>query len=114
VPSGTSLAGLLQHLTFVESTWFEEVVAHRTPSRGLRTMTVDPAVSLRTLRSEYRAACEASNAIIGALGDATAPVVRRGKTRDLRWVMLAVIEETARHAGHADIIREQADGQTGR
>ncbi len=38
----------------------------------------------------------------------------KGKQRDLRWVMLAVIEETARHAGHADIIREQIDGQTGR
>ena len=33
------------------------------------------------------------------------------KKRDLRWVLLAVIEETARHAGHADIIREQIDGR---
>jgi Protein of unknown function (DUF664) len=38
----------------------------------------------------------------------------RWETRDLRWVLLAVIEETARHAGHADIIREQVDGQAGR
>jgi len=37
-----------------------------------------------------------------------------GRTRNLRWVLLAVIDETARHAGHADIIREQIDGQTGR
>jgi hypothetical protein len=41
-------------------------------------------------------------------------VTRDGETRDLRWVLLVVIEETARHAGHADIIREQVDGQTGR
>ena len=77
-------------------------------------MTVDPSVSLQTLRAEYRAACVASNEIIAAVGDADAPVTHNGKTRDLRWALLAVIEETARHAGHADIIREQIDGRTGR
>ncbi len=114
VDSGTNLAGLVQHLTFVESKWFEEIVAGGKASRIRRSMQVDPAVSLRTLRAGYRAACAASNEIIAAVGDANAPVTRDGKTRDLRSVMLAVIEETARHAGHADIIREQIDGQTGR
>jgi Protein of unknown function (DUF664) len=71
-------------------------------------------VSLATLRSEYRAACAASNAIISSIGDADAPVTRAGKTHDLRWAILSVLEETARHAGHADIIREQIDGRTGR
>ena len=114
VDSGTNLAGLVQHLTFVESLWFEEVAAGGKATRGDRSMQVDPSVPLRTLRAEYRAACAASNEIIAAIGDADAPVTRNGKTRDLRWVLLAVIEETARHAGHADIIREQIDGQTGR
>ena len=114
VDSGTNLAGLVQHLTFVESMWFEGIVAGRKASRGDRSMQVDPAVSLRTLRAEYRAACAASNEIIAGIGNADAPITRDGKTRDLRWVLLAVIEETARHAGHADIIREQIDGQTGR
>ncbi len=114
VGSGTNLAGLVQHLTFVESMWFEEVAAGRKPSRGLRTMDVEPAMSLRDLRAEYRAACATSNEIITALGDASAPVPGKGKSRDLRAVMLVVIAETARHAGHADIIREQIDGQTGR
>jgi hypothetical protein len=114
VDSGTNLAGLVQHLTFVESLWFEEVVAGGSASRGDRSMRVDPSMSLRTLRAEYRAACAASNEIITAVGDPDAPVTRHGKQRDLRWVLLAVIEETARHAGHADIIREQIDGPTGR
>ena len=114
VDSGTNLAGLVQHLTFVESMWFEGVVAGGKAARGDRSMHVDPSVSLRTLRAEYRAACAASNAIIASVGDADAPVIRHGKERDLRWAMLAVIQETARHAGHADIIREQIDGQTGR
>jgi Protein of unknown function (DUF664) len=114
VDSGTNLAGLVQHLTFVESMWFEEIVAGRKLTRGLRSMQVDPSVSLRTLTAQYRAACAASNDIIAAIGDADAPVTRNGKTRNLRWALLAVIDETARHAGHADIIREQLDGTTGR
>jgi hypothetical protein len=114
VESGTNLAGLVQHLTFVESLWFEEVVAGRKAGRGRRSMRVDPSVPLRTLRAEYRAACDVSNQILGALGDADAPVTHKGKTHNLRWAILAVIGETSRHAGHADIIREQIDGQTGR
>jgi hypothetical protein len=114
VDSGTNLAGLVQHLTFVESMWFEEIVGGGTARRGLRSMQVDPAKSLRTIRADYKAACDASNAIITALGDADAPVTRNGKRHTLRWAILAVIHETARHAGHADIMREQIDGQTGR
>ena len=81
---------------------------------GKRSMQVDKAISLATLRSEYRAACAANNAIISSIGDAEAPVTRSGKTHDLRWAILSVLEETARDAGHADIIREQIDGRTGR
>ena len=113
VGSGTNLAGLLQHLTFVESMWFEEIVAGGRATRGSRSMHVDPAVSLSALRTGYRAACAASNEIIAAVGDADAPVTRGGKTHDLRWVLLAVIEETARHAGHLDVARELLDGRTG-
>ena len=114
VSSGTNLAGLVQHLTFVEAKWFEGNVAGRKPSRGLRSMQVDPSVSLRDLRAQYREACDASNEIIASLGTADAAVTFKGQRRNLRWAMLAVIDETARHAGHADIIREQVDGQTGR
>jgi hypothetical protein len=114
VASGTNLAGLIQHLTFVESKWFEQIVAGRKPSRGQRSMQVGRSVTLTDLRNDYRAACEASNAIVRELGDAAAPVKDKGRDRDLRWAILAVIDETARHAGHADIIREQVDGATGR
>ena len=114
VASGTNLAGLVQHLTFVESMWFEQVVAGRKPTRGRRSMAVDPSVTLRTLRADYRAACDESNRIIEALGDPEAPVSRNGKTHNLRWAILAVLGETMQHLGHADIIREQVDGKTGR
>jgi hypothetical protein len=114
VPSGTNLAGLVQHLTFVEAKWFEQIVDGRKPSRGKRSMQVDPSLSLSSVRAEYRAAWAESNAIIAWLGDADARVSYNGKARDLRWAILAVIGETARHAGHADIVREQIDGKTGR
>ncbi|MFD3401827.1 DinB family protein [Kribbella sp. NPDC058693] len=114
VDSGTNVAGLIQHLTFVESLWIEEIAAGGKASRGKRSMQVDPEVSLKTLRADYKAACATSNEIIAKLGDPEIPVTRNGKTHNLRWAVLAVINETARHAGHADIIREQVDGTTGR
>ncbi|GAB3065453.1 DinB family protein [Intrasporangium mesophilum] len=114
VPSGTNLAGLIQHLTFVEAKFFEQIVAGGKPSRGARSMQVSPSVSLSTLRSDYRAACGLSDEIMRRLGDPAAPVSHDGKVRDLRWAILSVIGETAQHAGHADIIREQIDGKTGR
>jgi uncharacterized damage-inducible protein DinB len=113
VDSGTNLAGLLQHLTFVESKWFEENVAGG-KATGNRSMQVDRSVSVQSLRVAYRAACQTSNEIIAAVGDADALMKRPTKARNVRGAILAVIEETARHAGHADIIREQIDGQTGR
>src|SRR5262245_53119321 len=51
VPTGTNLAGLVQHLTFVESMWFEQIVAGGSARHGRRTMAVDPSVPLRALRS---------------------------------------------------------------
>jgi hypothetical protein len=77
-------------------------------------MQVDPSVSLAALRADYRVACEASNAIMTSTGNMDALVTRNGKARSLRWAVISVLEETARHAGHADIIREQIDGRTGR
>jgi hypothetical protein len=104
VDSGTNVAGLVQHLAFAESKWFG------TPERGPRHMTVDPAVSLRTLRAEYRTSCDASDEVVRALADGDATIGEH----TLRTALLTMIGETARHAGHADIIREQIDGLTGR
>jgi hypothetical protein len=114
VDSGTNLAGLLQHLTFVESKWFEEVVAGG-KARGTRSMQVDPTLTLQDLRLSYRETCKRSDEIIAESGDGDAPVMKaQGSAKNLRAAILAVVEETARHAGHADIIREQIDGTTGR
>jgi len=99
--------------SFVESLWFEEIAAGG-KATGIRSMQVDPATSLRTLRAGYKAACRASDQIMEAIADLDFQVTRNGKTMSLRRVLLVVIGETSRHAGHADIIREQIDGKTGR
>ena len=75
-------------------------------------MVVDATSSVRTLRAAYRNACSISDSIVAAIGDADAPVAVEGSVLNLRGALLAVIDETARHAGHADIIREQLDGTT--
>jgi uncharacterized damage-inducible protein DinB len=114
VASGTNLAGLIQHLTFVESLWFEQIVGGRSTPRGTRSMQVDPSVTLAQLRAAYKASWAVSDEIIKALGDGDAPVERNGKQHDLRWAIDVVLGETRQHTGHADIIREQIDGRTGR
>ena len=66
--------------------------------------------------ADYRTACEESDRIVAAAGDTDTPVVVPvdGEHLSLRWVLAHMTSETARHAGHADILRELIDGTTGR
>ena len=113
-PGGNSLLNLIVHLTGVERSWFQNGILGETIERDRlsefreTTMNVDDAVAA------YRAACQRSNEIaksvpslddLGA-GEGTAD-------RSVRWVLIHLIEETARHAGHADITRELIDGSVG-
>ncbi|MBU2665564.1 DinB family protein [Actinoplanes bogorensis] len=113
VPSGTSLLGLIKHLTAVERFYFlEEPITNmkRTFKPG-RTETVDG------LLADYRETAVRANEVVAGWDDLTAPAPRppgRGLAASRRWVLVHMIEETGRHAGHADILREQIDGATGR
>ena len=125
--SSLTLAGLLNHLALVEDWWFrvqflgeqhvppwEEVDWDADPDWEFRTAaTTDPA----ELRERYRAACERSRAVVRATGDldrlSVAVSRHSGEPFDLRWILLHMIEETARHAGHADLLREAIDGRVG-
>jgi len=113
VPSGTNLLGLIKHLTAVERFYFlEQPIANlRRTFRPTRTETVD------SLLAAYRDATEQANRVVGTWTDLTRPAPRppgRSAGPSMRWVLVHMIEETARHAGHADILREQIDGATGR
>ncbi|GII21583.1 hypothetical protein Pme01_11800 [Planosporangium mesophilum] len=117
VPSETTLAGLIKHLTVVERTWFPELLTGpSSPAPGADDgFQVGPAETIGSLIAGYDRACEVSREVAAgfALDDVvTHPHPQLGQV-SLRWIMVHVIEETARHAGHADILREQTDGATG-
>jgi hypothetical protein len=113
VPSGTNLLGLVKHLTFVERFYFlgEEV------GDWGQTMRPSPEDTTENVLAGYRQAIARANQVIDACPDLTRPgprPQRRGPAPTMRWTLVHMIEETARHAGHADVIREQIDGSTGR
>ncbi|WP_369218101.1 DinB family protein [Streptomyces flavofungini] len=113
VPSGTSLLGLLKHLAYVERFYFlgEDVAQWHTTVLPSADDTVD------TVLADYRTAVARANQVIDGWPDMTLPAPRpprRGQAPAMRWVLAHMIEETARHAGHADILRERIDGSTGR
>lgn len=110
VPSGTNLLGLVRHLAAVERFYFlgEHVDNWGNTMRPAVEETVDGVLA------DYRKAVEQANEVIEACTDLTHHVPRRGPALSMRWVLVHMIEETGRHAGHADILREQIDGSTGR
>ncbi|WP_067844449.1 DinB family protein [Nocardia lijiangensis] len=113
VPSGTNLLGLLEHLTFVERATFlgEEVTNWKT------TFHAAPADSVADVVDRYRTTVERANEVLDGCTDLGAPVPRPQPGRrapSIRWALTHMIEETGRHAGHADILRELIDSATGR
>lgn len=109
VPSGTNLLGLIKHLTAVERYYF---LGERSDN-WRRTMRPAPEETAGGVLAGYRDAIARANQVIEACADLTRPA-RRGPSPSMRWTLVHMIEETGRHAGHADIIREQLDGSTGR
>jgi uncharacterized damage-inducible protein DinB len=124
--SGLTLAGLLYHLALVEESWMEvrfsgradrqpwvEVDWDSDPDWEFHTATT---LEPEQVRDRYREACDRSRHVVA---DASGPdqlsvtTLGDGRHFTLRWVLLHLIEETARHAGHADLLREAIDGTVG-
>jgi uncharacterized damage-inducible protein DinB len=117
VPTGTNLLGLVKHLAAAERYWFGLYLTGSKPlAGGTLGMRVPRATTAEAVISDYRQAIAASNTAIIAAGDPQALLARRvsGQRLTLRWLLAHMTSETARHAGHADILREQIDGVTGR
>ena len=125
VGSDTNLLGLVRHLTDVERTWFRrrlrgEDVAPRYSSEAEPDgdFRVGPRDTVAAAVAAYEEECELSRAITADTASLDELTAVRIKGYDapvsLRWVLVHMIEETARHAGHADILRELVDGSTGR
>jgi hypothetical protein len=117
VPSGTSLLGLVRHLIDGERYWF----GYHLTGAGSEPdwdagMSAGPDVTRDEVIARYRAAIADSDATIRRIGDPDGKSARLvdGAPLTLRWTLAHMTSETARHAGHADILREQIDGTTGR
>jgi uncharacterized damage-inducible protein DinB len=119
VPSKTTLAGLIKHMTGVERGWFQEVLGGRSPAEiganvggGDESWDLAESETVSSLIKEYEQACAQSRQTAARFAlDDEVPEPDLGQV-SLRWIYVHMIEETARHAGHADILREQADGAT--
>jgi uncharacterized damage-inducible protein DinB len=112
VGSETTLLWLVKHLTQAELMWLALRFAGQ--DVDLPDETVLPSDTAESVSADYRAASARADAIAAAasLDD---PCRRHPEPApNLRWVLMHLLEETARHAGHADILRELIDGSTGR
>jgi hypothetical protein len=130
LPSGWTPIGLIRHLAGAEAMWFQWVVLGTQPQvtwdDGIDDPPYDPEAPFTTEHSsaavieQYRRQCETSNEILRSRDLHAALLGEHGldwpdePITDLRWVVLHMIEETARHAGHLDAARELLDGATGR
>jgi uncharacterized damage-inducible protein DinB len=117
-----SLGGLLKHVTNVERGWMDTVLQRDSGEgedyeAGFRIRSDE---TLEGVLDRYAAAAAETEAVIAAIADLARPVPVPDApwfpddvdAWSVRWVLLHLIEETARHAGHADIIREEIDGAT--
>lgn len=117
VPAETAnpVVGIVYHLGWVETWWFREAfLGEGTGRERSDEFWPGPEVTLERAVDHYRRAWARSNEIVrlaDSLDDrATLP---RLDSLSLRWILLHMLEETARHAGHLDISRELIDGVTG-
>ena len=114
-------AGVISHLRWAEQCWFEVLFLGR-PADGPQfdetnedaDMKVE-GVPLARLLDEYERQCAVSNEIVAAhsLDDVGKHPDFRSAQASLRWMLIHMVEETARHVGHLDTIRELLDGETG-
>jgi hypothetical protein len=113
VDSGTSLLWLTKHMAHAEIVW----VVRRFAGQDVALLddAVGPDDTVAAALDVYRATWRRVDEIVSTASlDSLCRAVGDDASVNLRWVMMHLLEETARHAGHADIIRELIDGTTGR
>src|SRR4051812_27831497 len=122
-PSGLSLLGIIQHLSWAECLWFpfrfagEEVdLDIRSDGGNAHTFVLASGVTVDSVLGSYRFETERARAVVAAAPSLDAVAAREHRvygTVTLRWVLMHMLEETARHNGHLDLMREAIDGRTG-
>jgi uncharacterized damage-inducible protein DinB len=116
VDSGTSLLGLVQHMTDGERYWFGHHVAGQGEDDFDFSMEVPASRTAADVLADYAAAIAASDEILASVEnfDQLMAIPTDERRHTVRWVVAHMTGETTRHAGHADILRELIDGTTGR
>ena len=111
VASGTTLLWLANHMADAERTWLLHRFQGANPGDD---PPHEPTIAEALIR--YRNTWALVDAVVASSPDldAICPDFDGGAPVSLRWILLHLLEETARHAGHADILRELVDGNTGR
>ncbi|GAB3466045.1 DinB family protein [Actinophytocola sediminis] len=115
----TTVAGVVAHLVYVEQAWFCRTLDGQ-PDEWAARFAVDPdaefrvghEIALTEVIARYERQCAISREIAAAMALSDEGTHRTGQV-NLRWVLIHMIEETARHAGHLDLLRESLDGSTG-
>jgi hypothetical protein len=112
VASGTSLLWLTHHMAEAERNW----VLRRFAQRADIPPSTSPAASVADAVDRYRHVCHEVDVVVANAADLdqVCPSFDLDPPVNLRWILSHLLEETARHAGHADILREIIDGSTGR
>ena len=122
-PSTMSLLGLVRHMAHVERSWFRRVMAgqdapylYRTPEdrdADFNGAVADPAVVEQAWRAWRDEVAFAEQYVDRTPDLSTTGTTRDGSEVQLRDVLVHMIEEYARHCGHADLLRERIDGRVG-
>jgi hypothetical protein len=121
VPSElTTVAGLVCHLTLVEQYWFG-IVLDNQPDPWKEQLEADQDAEFRAalslpigqLIADYEAECQRSRDVVAKLDLDATGTTAKGEPVNARWVVIHMIEETGRHVGHLDLLRELLDGSTG-
>ena len=119
-PSSLSLLGLVRHMADVERNWFRRVLGGEDVP-GIYWSDDDPdgdfdnvdTADVQEAFATWRAECEHARRAAAAAPSLEATGLRRGEAVSLRWILVHMIEEYARHNGHADLLRERIDGTVG-
>jgi Protein of unknown function (DUF664) len=119
-PSPLTLLGLVRHMTYVEWNWFAHVfAANPTPppislegDPDADFNDIDPSAAMADV-DRFLRQCDESRAVVAAAPDFDRRAASERRPVSLRWIMIHMIEEYARHNGHADLLREQVDGSVG-
>jgi uncharacterized damage-inducible protein DinB len=123
-PSSLSLLGLIRHMTDVERGWFRRVLLgedapdlYSTPQDPDGDFNGADVADVAAAFAAFEAECAAAREAVAAAPDldvlSKERSQRTGEQFSLRWIVTHMIEEYARHNGHADLLRERIDGTTG-